>query len=671
MRIEDILKSRKEFPPADPEFLKLFVMNAPGAIAMLDGQLHFIAVTERFIECYGLEGVHILDRHTEDVFPDMPVRWKKTLSRVMDGESLKCERDYFLRSNGLGYWLRWEAMPFRLVDGSIGGILIFIEMLTNEVDAENSLRFVLDAAEIGVWERDLIENKLRVSEQSEKLLGFLPGSMGNDPEKFDSCVHPDDVSIISSAAERAIADRLPAKVKFRVIWPDGSVHWLYSFCECEFSLDGMPIRLRGVSLDITETQALAIELKELTADLEKKIDERTQELRVATEAKSRFLANMSHEIRNPLNSVTILAKLLEIGDLDEDKRKEFLHRISSATNSVANILDEVLDFSKLEAGQLTLESSPFNPADILNDLRALFEQRAEDKGIQIEFSPIDCGCILDGDGSKLKQILVNLLGNAIKFTESGSVLIETHHQRTENNRLELTFDIIDTGIGIDTEVIPSLFHPFTQADNGITRKFGGTGLGLSISKNLAELMGGKIDVKSTRGLGSTFGLTVDFPILENCGGSGQIQAESKDRNCLRDFHILIVDDDEGNTDAVSELLHSYGASTTVSHDGADALEKIGIAPGMFDIVLMDIQMPIMDGIEASRRIRNDLGLHTLPIIAVTAGVLPHQLQDAIAAGITELFRKPLDNDVLISAILRFRQKPIPANPLPTDLPTSD
>jgi signal transduction histidine kinase/ActR/RegA family two-component response regulator len=544
-------------------------------------------------------------------------------------------------------------LPYRQSDGVINGVIIFVEMLTNEVDAERNLRFVLDSAEIGVWERDLIHNRLHVSAQAEKLLGYAPGTLGDDPKGFDSRVHPDDLSIIASAVQNMIVTMQPVKIKFRVIWPDGSVHWLYGLCECEFSEDGIPARLRGASLDITESRQHEIDLESLTADLERKVEERTQELQWTTNAKSRFLANMSHELRNPLNSVTILSKLLENEGLEGEKRKEYVRRITAAVSTVTRILDEVLDFSKLEAGQTVLDLASFSLTEMLADVSALLDPRAEAKSISIDFTPIKCNCRLWGDENRIKQILINLIGNSIKFTESGGVVVKTCHQMNENNQLEILFEITDTGIGIAPDVLPRLFQPFTQADTSITRKFGGTGLGLSIANNLAELMGGKIEVKSTPGLGSCFQLSLVLPIVENCDERDQGVLDN--RHVLQGLHILVVDDDKSNTEIMREFLESYEAKITIARNGQLALKRISDSADRIDLVLMDIQMPVMDGIEASRKIRNELQ-QTLPIIAVTAGVLPHQQQKALSVGISELIRKPVDHVALISLILRHTDR---------------
>jgi|GEM_PF-3092871 len=789
MMNKKIIPSDRRFPSFDAEFMKQFVDNAPNAIVVFDNDTRFFAASSRFKEDYGLENIELIGRHLDEIFPDISDEWRDALSRSLAGDSLSCEKDHFIRSDGTAYWLRWDIFPWLGLNGLIAGSIIFIEMLTQEVNAEESLELVLSATEIGIWERDLVRNKLSMTPQAERLMGYVPGTFGDDAQTFDALVHPDDLSLLWEATEAAIRNRLPVvRVRFRIVWPDGSTHWIYGLSKFERSEDGSPLRLRGVSLDVTELEEmkasleaerdrlksinaitsaaeviakygsweydlisgkrvwseglyrifgidpsievpsredfdrnfihpddldrvtrafisaienpgdfsldhriictdksvrwvkttarihfnaegkptrligatkditnayeLETELRELHADLEAKIKERTKELSIAMEAKSRFLANMSHEIRNPLNSVTILSSLLGNEQIDDSKRKELVRRIIVATKTVTAILDEILDFSKIESGKMAFEPGPLVLSQMVDDVRGIFEARAESKGLILNIAPIGCDEVLIGDEKKLKQVLVNLIGNAIKFTDAGSVSVNTQIQRRQPDLLEVTFEVIDTGIGIAPEYIPSLFLPFTQADNGITRKYGGTGLGLSISKSLIDLMGGELEVNSTLGLGSRFRFTIGLRIQPNY--TGDSKSLPLDTALLKSLRILLVDDDESNTESMREFLESMGMRCVIAHNGALAVDLLDRSPDQFDLVLMDIQMPVMDGITASRKIRNELNLKSLPIIAITAGVLPHQQQEAISAGITELIRKPVDHKVLTEALCRYR-----------------
>ena len=366
------------------------------------------------------------------------------------------------------------------------------------------------------------------------------------------------------------------------------------------------------------------------------------ELRRATEAKTRFLANMSHEIRNPLNSVVLLSKLLESDRLDESKRKQCVSRITAATKSVTAILDEILDFSKIETGQTVLEPAPFELAEILAEVRGTFESTAQAKGLTLDIHNVNFDTQLLGDRQRLKQVLINLVGNAVKFTNQGRITLEVIAEQREGDIFELAFVVTDSGIGISSDAIPKLFDPFTQAYSGITRQFGGTGLGLSISKNLVALMGGVIEVKSTPGLGSTFQFSIALPFVDP-GLQRNPSLPSEVSNAFLGLRVLLVDDDEVNNEAMRGLLEHMGARVNSVVNGLDALELLHGAVTSFDLVIMDIQMPVMDGITATRKIRTELNLKGLPIIALTAGVLPHQQQEAISAGMNELRRSSVSS----------------------------
>ena len=256
-----IIPSNRRFPPFDPEFMKQFVDNAPNAIVVFDNAKRFFAASSRFKEDYGLENIELIGRHLDEIFPDISDKWRDALSRSLAGDSLRCEKDHFIRSDGTSYWLRWDIFPWLEVNGLIAGSIIFIEMMTQEIDAEESLELVLSATEIGIWERDLIRNKVNMTPQAERLMGYVPGTFGDDAQTFDDLVHPEDLSLLWEATEEAIRKKRPVRVRFRIIWPDGSIHWIYGLSKFDLSEDGSPVRLRGVSMDVTEMEEIRAALK--------------------------------------------------------------------------------------------------------------------------------------------------------------------------------------------------------------------------------------------------------------------------------------------------------------------------------------------------------------------------------------------------------------------------
>ena len=371
----------------------------------------------------------------------------------------------------------------------------------------------------------------------------------------------------------------------------------------------------------------------------------------AARAKSTFLAHMSHEIRTPMNAVLGLAQLLSRQALSPEQR-DLVERIQGAGQSLLGIINDILDFSKIEAGQLSLDARPFRLETLTARVASLLGATAVAKGLELRLEPpADALGPLQGDALRLEQVLINLTGNAIKFTAQGEVVIRIAPLHLGETEVRLRFAVQDTGIGISPEAQARLFDPFTQADSGISRRFGGTGLGLSISKRLVELMGGMIGVDSQPGQGSTFWFELSFPrasAAHEVSLAPPITAPTGPR--LRGLRLLAVDDSALNRDLVERALHAEGARVTLAADGQQALHLLQAAGERFAAVLMDVQMPVMDGLTAMRLIRQELGLTDLPLLALTAGVLPDEQQAAREAGANEVLAKPLDLDLLANRL---------------------
>jgi CheY-like chemotaxis protein/HPt (histidine-containing phosphotransfer) domain-containing protein len=340
-----------------------------------------------------------------------------------------------------------------------------------------------------------------------------------------------------------------------------------------------------------------------------------------------------------------------------------VQRIRSAGQSLLAILNDVLDLSKIEAGQLRIEPHPFDLGALLASLDSLMGQTARSKGLALHITPpaMRPGPLV-GDGLRLEQVLLNLTGNAIKFTDHGEVAVRVQAFEGDAERVHLRFEVSDTGIGIAPDALSRLFTPFTQADAGIGRRFGGTGLGLSICKRLVELMGGTISADSQLGHGSVFSFEVPFI-------RGQVDAAASPAPAtpqasgprLAGAHLLVVDDSAMNRDLVERALALEGATATLAADGQQAVELLRNKPDGFDAVLMDVQMPVMDGLTATRQIRTELGLAALPIIAFTAGVRDDQQADARRAGANDVLPKPMDLDQMASLLARWvKPRPAPA-----------
>ena len=432
--------------------------------------------------------------------------------------------------------------------------------------------------------------------------------------------------------------------------------------------DGSVIAVGMVALDITELIRTQRDLEELTQTLESKVAERTEQLAAARDlaekasrAKAEFLANMSHEIRTPLNAVIGMSHLA--AHVNSDARVgHYIGRIQSSSQHLLGIVNDVLDLSKIEAGKLRIDVAAFSLKGMLDDVAGLVAEQADAKGLGlvIDIAPELSGRMI-GDAKRIGQILINFANNAVKFTEQGQIVLRVLQHGRSGGRIRLRFEVEDTGIGIAEDKLQLLFCPFQQLDGSMSRQFEGSGLGLAISKNLAELMNGSVGVSSRPGQGSVFSLELSLPVDSAAAhpepSSGQLDPTTvsvsvpfADAECLHGRSILLIEDNKINQEVVQDLLEMFGAKVTVAGDG---LQGIQLLHGQsFDLVLMDIHMPNMDGLEATAEIRKNPKFAQLPILALTANALEGDLERCLAAGMNDYIAKPIHPDQMFSTMAR-------------------
>jgi len=505
-------------------------------------------------------------------------------------------------------------------------------------DERERFQLAIDSSHDGIWDWNIPQNKTYFSPRWKDIIGFEENELTNDFYELKIRIHPDDKEKFLDEIDALLnAKKDIFECEYRVQHKNGHWVWILGRAKAHFSKSNVVLRVVGFHSDIT-----------LKKEYEAQQEQLIQELKDVATSKSDFLANMSHEIRTPMNAILGFIQILIKNEIDEEKLKKF-KIINQSGKSLLRIINDILDFSKIDSNKLLIEEIPYNLKETFKHVVELFKARATENSLSLILN-IDENTpekIL-GDQVRVEQVLSNLISNAIKFSKkNGTITINLKYDVVNSSVL---CEVIDTGVGISENKVDDIFNAFTQEDSSTTRKFGGTGLGLSISRALCELMGGTIGVKSKLNVGSTFYFTLNIIEVETEHEDNSSDINSNDEIQLKG-DILIVEDNKTNQLLLSMLLDDFDLDFIIANDGLEAIEKLKTEK--VDLILMDENMPNMNGIEATKVIRETPEIKDIPIIAVTANALDGDRERFISAGMDDYLAKPIEVEKLEIVLKKF------------------
>ncbi|MEM9831210.1 MAG: response regulator [Bacteroidota bacterium] len=670
--------------------LATFIGQAPAAIAIFDTNMHYVAVSDQWIKDYSLEGKNVIGRSHYEVFPEIPQKWKEVHQECLKGNTYHSDEEHFIREDGTEHWLRREIKPWYLSEHEIGGLIKVTADITERKKSELAFQHYQQGLKILTQisanyqlslEGQLQELLISVANYFDLPTGIISHVSGEN-YTVEYAINLEDESDlkIEAGAQFALQETYcsityatndifavtnmgtseyqnhPSYQKFQLetyigspLWVGGEKYGTISFFSAEERLS-----------DFTENEVDFMRLltRWVGATLERSYHERQlvaarEQAEEATQAKTDFLSTMSHEIRTPMNAVIGMSHLLLEENPREDQLKS-LQTLKFSANLLLSLINDILDFSKIEAGKIVLETVSFNLKDMLQGIKAAQGIKAQEKQVRLKLRwDDDLPEMVVGDSVRIGQIINNLVSNAIKFTTEGQVCIDVELLEEHPQSVRVGFKVKDTGIGISDEQIEAIFEEFSQASSSTTRRFGGTGLGLAITKKLLEMQGSQIEVTSKVGEGSTFAFELDLQKSDEKATKDTQDTEVHDTYIgrLEGLQVLLVEDNPVNQYVAARFIKKWGATLDTANNGKEALEKV--KKQRYDVVLMDLQMPVMDGLEATKNIRGweeSQGKQAVPIIALTASATQTTREKVVSLGMNDFVTKPFDPKELFTRL---------------------
>ncbi|MFZ4552291.1 MAG: response regulator [Aquabacterium sp.] len=647
-------KTQEHIREQEREFLEALLGNLPVSLFVLDPATLNVVAINRYTETeFKLQRDRVVGQSIEQALGPIVLSVTTPFMKQAITTGQTVEHDFAVNRDGLSRVVNARHFALLHANGRPRLLISLVRDITTSRQAQADLeeserrfRELVESMDDTIYVADgERQHYLYLSPQSEGLLGLSMAELCASPARLRAMVHEDDQAFLSQQEAQELAHQ-PTDIRVRMDIPGKGIRWIRHRTRTRTLPDGQR-RIYGLVSDVTAEQTHALELQRARDMAE-----------AASQAKSQFMANMSHEIRTPMNGILGMTELL-LGTSLNDKQRRFAQAVYRSGESLLEIINDILDFAKIEAGKLELASSDFVLRTVVEDTLELMAPRAHEKGLELSFrEQPGLPLVIHGDALRLRQILTNLVANAIKFTEHGEVVVDIRRALGGNpvvatpgglSPIELEFMVRDTGIGIAADMMPRLFAAFSQAQGGMARRYGGTGLGLAISKQLVEMMGGRIEAHSAPGVGSEFVFRIPVSI-----GDTQADLAMVEEPGMPHLHVLVVDDNETNRTVIENMLTAWGMRVTLAANGREALDLLfadAQQDADFELALVDMHMPHMDGMEMADALRRSGRYPDLKLIMLSSLSTPDDVRRAQDVGFDRFVAKPLRKAELRQAIL--------------------